>query len=108
VEFGGNLPEVLACLRTGGTIATYASAQVTEPKLPFYRMMYLDLTVRAVLVYVMPEAAKQAAIADIHRALVGGSLRHRIARRLPLARIAEAHELVERGGLNGCVIVDIE
>jgi NADPH:quinone reductase-like Zn-dependent oxidoreductase len=108
VEFGGNLTEVLGCLRTGGTIATYASAQVTEPKLPFYRMMYLDLTVRAVLVYVMPEAAKQAAIADIHRALVGGSLRHRIARRLPLARIAEAHELVERGGLNGCVIVDIE
>jgi NADPH:quinone reductase-like Zn-dependent oxidoreductase len=108
VEFGGNLTEVLGCLRTGGTIATYASAQVTEPKLPFYRMMYLDLTVRAVLVYVMPEAAKQAAIADIHRALVGGALRHRIARRLPLARIAEAHELVERGGLNGCVIVDIE
>jgi NADPH:quinone reductase-like Zn-dependent oxidoreductase len=108
VEFGGNLTEVLGCLRTGGTIATYASAQVTEPKLPFYRMMYLDLTVRAVLVYVMPEAAKQAAIADIHRALVGGSLRHRIAHRLPLARIAEAHELVERGGLNGCVIVDIE
>ncbi|HKY00703.1 MAG TPA: NADPH:quinone reductase [Steroidobacteraceae bacterium] len=108
VEFGGNLHEVLACIRTGGVIATYASAQVTEPKLPFYRMMYADLTVHTVLVYVMPEAAKQAAIADITRALAGGTLRHRIARRLPLGSIAEANELVERGAQGGCVVVDIE
>lgn len=106
VEFGGNLPEVLGCIRTGGTIATYASMQVTEPKLPFYRMMFADLTVRMVLVYVMPEAAKQAAIADIARALAGGTLRHRIARRLPLSQVVEAHELVERGA-GGCVVVDI-
>jgi NADPH:quinone reductase-like Zn-dependent oxidoreductase len=106
VEFGGNLPEVLACIRTGGTIATYASMQVTEPKLPFYRMMYADLTLRTVLVYVMPEAAKQAAIADIGRALAEGRLRHRVARRLPLERIAEANELVE-SGVHGCVVVDI-
>ena len=106
VEFGGNLPEVLACIRTGGTIATYASMQVTEPKLPFYRMMFADLTLRMVLVYVMPEAAKQAAIADIGRALAEGRLRHRIARRLPLARIAEANELIE-SGVHGCVVVDV-
>ena len=107
VEFGGNLPEVLACIRTGGTIATYASMQVTEPRLPFYRMMFADLTLRMVLVYVMPEPAKQAAVEDIVRALAEGRLRHRIARRLPLARIAEANELVEQGGVNGCVVVDI-
>lgn len=106
VEFGGNLPEVLACIRTGGTIATYASMQVTEPKLPFYRMMYADLTLRVVLVYVMPEAAKQAAIADIGRALADGRLRHRVAHRLPLARIAEANELIE-SGVHGCVVVDV-
>jgi NADPH:quinone reductase-like Zn-dependent oxidoreductase len=107
VEFGGNLPEVLQCIRTSGTIATYASMQVTEPKLPFYRMMFADLTVRMVLVYVMPESAKQAAIADIGRSLAQGKLRHRIARRLPLEQLAEANELVEQGGLGGCVVVDI-
>jgi NADPH2:quinone reductase len=107
VEFGGNLPEVLACIRTSGTIATYASSQVTEPKLPFYRMMFADLSVRMVLVYVMPETAKQAAIAGITAALASGTLQHRISQRLPLGRIAEANELVERGGLNGCVVVDI-
>lgn len=107
VEFGGNLAEVLACIRTSGTIATYASTQVTEPKLPFYRMMFADLTVRMVLVYAMPEPAKQAAIADITAALANGALRHRVPHRLPLARIADANELVERGGQGGCVVVDI-
>jgi NADPH:quinone reductase-like Zn-dependent oxidoreductase len=106
VEFGANLAEVLRCIRVGGTIATYSSTQVREPTLPFYTMMFMDLTVRMVLVYVMPEAAKQAAIADIGRALAEGVLRHRIARRLPLGSIAEAHELVERGA-QGCVVLDI-
>ncbi len=108
VEFGANLAEVLSCIRTGGAIATYSSMQVPEPKLPFYRMMFMDLTVRMVLVYVMPEAAKQAAIADIGRELAAGRLRHRIAHRLPLERIAEANELVEQGELRGCVVLDVD
>jgi NADPH2:quinone reductase len=107
VEFGGNLPEVLQCIRVGGTIATYSSMQAPEPKLPFYRMMFMDLTVRMVLVYVMPEAAKQAAIADIGKYLAEGRLQHRIAHRLPLAQLARANELVEQGELRGCVVVDI-
>jgi NADPH:quinone reductase-like Zn-dependent oxidoreductase len=108
VEFGANLAEVLQCIRTGGAIATYSSMQVPEPKLPFYRMMFMDLTVRMVLVYVMPETAKQAAIADIGRCLAEGRLRHRIAHRLPLERIAQANERVERGDLRGCVVLDVD
>jgi NADPH:quinone reductase-like Zn-dependent oxidoreductase len=60
-----------------------------------------------VLVYVMPEPAKQAAIADIARYLAEGRLRHRIAHRLPLAELARANELVEQGDMRGCVVVDI-
>jgi NADPH:quinone reductase len=107
VEFGANLPEVLKCIRVGGTIATYSSAQLREPTLPFYTMMFMDLTVRLVLVYAMPESAKQAASDDLRRCLAEGRLRHRIARRLPLERIAEANELVEDGNLRGCVVLDI-
>ncbi len=107
VEFGANLPEVLQCIRVGGTIATYSSMQEREPKLPFYRMMFMDLTVRMVLVYVMPESAKQSAIADIGKLLSKGGFQHRIAQRLPLDRLAEASEIVERSELRGCVVVDI-
>jgi NADPH2:quinone reductase len=107
VEFGANVPEVLNCIRTSGVITTYSSTQVKEPQLPFFRMMYLDLTVRFVIVYSMPEPAKKHAIADITQAFRDGMLQHRIAGRVPLAEIARANELVEQGGSNGCVVVDV-
>jgi NADPH:quinone reductase-like Zn-dependent oxidoreductase len=88
VEFGANLPEVLNCIRIGGVIATYSSTQVKEPMLPFFQMMYLDLTIRLVIVYSMPESAKQQAIADIDQALRTGWLQHRIGAIVPLADIA--------------------
>jgi NADPH:quinone reductase-like Zn-dependent oxidoreductase len=107
VEFGANLPEVLTCIRTGGVIATYSSTQVKEPQLPFLRMMYQDLTLRLVLVYSMPEAAKKHAAADITQAFRHGMLLHRIGARLPLAEIVHANELVEQGGSPGCVILEL-
>jgi NADPH2:quinone reductase len=39
--------------------------------------------------------------------LESGSLRHNIALRLPLARIAEAHEAVESGHAIGNVVLDV-
>jgi NADPH:quinone reductase-like Zn-dependent oxidoreductase len=108
VEFGANLPEVLTCIRTSGVIATYSSTQVKEPQLPFFRMMYLDLTIHFVIVYSMPEPAKKLAIADITQAFRDGMLQHRIAERVPLAEIARANELVEQGGSNGCVVVTVD
>lgn len=107
VEFGVNLAAVLDMIRTSGTIVTYSSTVVAEPKLPFYRMMFMDLTIRMVIVYAMPEAAKQSAIADIERALRENRLVHRIAHVLPLDQIARAHELIEQGGFRGCVVVKI-
>jgi NADPH:quinone reductase-like Zn-dependent oxidoreductase len=107
VEFGANLPELLQCARTGAVIATYSSTQVTRPELPFFQMMYQDLTLRFVIVYAMPEAAKQQAIADIDAALRAGRLEHRVAALLPLADVARAHESVEQGQVRGAVIVSV-
>ncbi len=105
VEFGKNLPEVLKLVKPGTTIATYSSTQVTEPKLPFFRMMYLDLTVRFVIVYAMPEEAKQQAIDAINAKLTAGDLQHRVAHVVPFEQIARAHELIETGGFRGCVVL---
>jgi NADPH:quinone reductase-like Zn-dependent oxidoreductase len=106
VEFGANLPAVLDMIRTSGTIVSYGSTVVTEPKLPFYRMMFMDLLIRLVIVYAMPESAKQAAIEDIDCALREERLQHRIAHVVPLDDIVRAHELIEQGGFRGCVVVD--
>jgi NADPH2:quinone reductase len=107
LEFGQNLGAVLDLLKVSGTLVTYGSAAVPEPVIPFYRMMFMDLLVRMVIVYDMPEDAKDAAIADIGRALENNLLQHRLARVLPLAEIARAHEEVEEGNTRGCVVVDI-
>ena len=107
VEFGANLPEVLKLIRTSGTIASYSSMQVKEPKLPFIQMMFMDLSIRLVLVYAMPESAKKAAIADITEKLQNQQLQHRIAHLLDFDDMVKAHELVEKGGFGGCVVVKI-
>ena len=108
VEFGANLPVSLQVLRTGGTIATYSSTQVTEPVLPFLQMMYQDITLRFVIVYAMPETAKQAAIDDITTALENDELQHRIAKVLPLEEIAAGNELIEQGTIRGAVLLSID
>jgi NADPH2:quinone reductase len=108
VEFGGNLPATLACLKQNGVIATYASSAAMEPKLPFYPMMFMGITVRMVLVYILPEAARRQSIQDINQALVQGALVHGIADTYPLARIAEAHKAVESGTAIGNVVVTVD
>lgn len=107
VEFGGNLATTLACLKTNGTIATYASSAVMEPKIPFYPMMFQGITLRLVLVYILPEAARRDSIHDINKALVQGALVHAVAETYPLERIAAAHQAVESGGKIGNVVVTI-
>ena len=107
VEFGANLPELLKCVRIGATIATYSSTVVPEPNLPFRTMMFMDLTVRMVIVYAMPEDAKAQAVMDTQTALAEEWLRHRIAATLPFDEMAEAHEIIEAGEVRGCVVVSI-
>ncbi len=108
VEFGSNLQVSVDVLRVGGVIATYSSTQVPEPRLPFFQMMYKDLTIRAIIVYAMPEQAKRQAIADIERALSGDALQHRIAETLPLSGIVESNEIIEQGSIRGAVILSID
>ena len=77
-------PEVVKCIATNGVIATYSSTQVQQPSIPFLDMMYMDLTLRMIIVYAMPEPAKVQAINDITAALKAETLRHRIAHIVPL------------------------
>jgi NADPH2:quinone reductase len=107
VEFGANLPELLHCVRIGATIATYSSTVMPEPTLPFRTMMFMDLTVRMVIVYAMPEEAKVQAAADTQAALIEGGLQHRLAETLPFEQMAKAHEIIEEGSVRGCVVVTI-
>ena len=106
-DFGVNLPSALDVLKTNGVIATYSSMTNMNPVIPFVRMMFMDITVRMVLVYAMPGEAKQQAIEDITDMLTGGNFDHRVAATFPLEQSAKAHNEIERGDNYGSVIISI-
>jgi len=108
VEFGANLETAVEVLRVGGTIATYSSTVDPEPKLPFFKMMYKDITTRFVIVYAMPETAKAHAITDIEAALSNDRLQHRVNKVLPLEDIVDGNRIIEDGNVRGAVILSID
>ncbi len=107
VAFGANLPVDAQVLSRGGVISAFGSDAEREPRLPFYPLLFKNATVRFVLVYLVSAEAHRAAVLDLSAHLAAGRLLHSIARRFPLSRIAEAHEAMEAGHLNGKVIVEL-
>lgn len=107
VEFGGNLPVTAQIIRPGGVIATYGSMAVPTPELPFYPLMFANVTVRMLLVYLLGQHDRQRVIDRLSAAMSDGALRPRIALRVPLADTAVAHGAVEGGDLIGNVVIDI-
>lgn len=107
VAFGRNLALDAEVIALGGTIAAYASDAEPEPRLPFWELLFKNITIRLVGSDDLPEDAERRAVEDIAACLEAGALHPRIALRSPLERIAEAHEAVEGGQFGGRIILDI-
>lgn len=107
VDFGENLPVTVQVLKPCGVITSYASSRVPKPEYPYYALHGLNPVIRPVLVYEMPAAAKDQAIADITRWVAETRPLFTIAERYPLARIVDAHRAVECGEKIGHVLLDI-
>jgi len=107
VELGINLPTYAAALGPNAAIACYASVATQEATLPL-RLRQLNLTLRMVYVYTMPDPARRKALADIARWLDEGRPKFTIAQRFPLAQVAAAHEFVEHGQRMGHVVLDVD
>ncbi|MBT8413058.1 MAG: NADPH:quinone reductase [Boseongicola sp.] len=107
VEFGGNLEVTKAVIAEGGTVAAYGSAQEPEPVLPFYALMFMNVTLRMVLAYTIPLAARRAAEVDITKWLADGSLKGVVADRFDLDDVVLAHQSVESGQRIGVTLVRV-
>jgi NADPH2:quinone reductase len=105
VAFGANLALSSTVIGLNATIATYGSDAEPDPPLPFYPLMRRGVTIRTVLVFVMPAPALAAAVADVTAHLQAGRLTHVIADQYRLDDIAEAHKAVERGGHVGRILI---
>ncbi len=107
LEFGANLPVTEQIIRPNGVIAAYGSANEMTPVLPFYPLMFKDVTVRMVLVYLLSDGVRRATLSGLTEILQSGSLTHSVAHRFDLAETTEAHRTVEQAGKMGSVVVTI-
>ncbi len=106
VEFASNVGLDLAGVRADGEIVVYGS-DAAEIPVPFFPAILKNVNMQFYIVYNLNPADRQRALSGLTRLLETGALEHTIAARLPLAKTAEAHQLVEQGKAIGNVLIEI-
>ena len=96
VALGPNVDLDAAIVANEAVIAAYASPD-ERPALPFWPLLFANVTLRLLGSDDFPASAKQQAIGDLLAAADADALHLRTAPAFPLAQIAQAHEAVERG-----------
>ena len=95
------LPNVLA---PNGVVAIYGSG-AAEASIPYQYLLQNSITMQFFLVYLMPQAERERATADITRMLERGELIHNVAQTFDLGDMVAAHEAVEGGKAMGNIVV---
>jgi NADPH2:quinone reductase len=79
----------------------------SEATLPSLSMMQNSNSLRFIFIYEISPQDRADCLAELTNHLAANRLKHAIALKLPLERIAEAHDLVEAGELIGNLVLDI-
>jgi NADPH2:quinone reductase len=93
-------------VRNNAVLAAYASPD-DRPELPFWPMLFANVTIRLLGSDDFPQDAKNAAARDLTAAAAQSALSIPIAEVIPLAQVAAAHELIESGKAAGRVLVSL-
>ena len=106
VDLAANIHTDIALLRPYGNVIVYGSGAADIP-VPFSAAIRKGLHLYFFIVYNLPPDVRNRAIEDLSLLLADDRLIHNIAARLPLAQIAEAHDLVESGRIMGNVVLEV-
>ena len=107
VDLVANIEQDIAFLRPDGEVIVYGSGAPEIP-VPFSAAIRKGVHLYFFIVYNLDREVRRRAVADLTMLLEKNRLHHNIATRLPLAQIADAHDLVERGQVIGNVVLEIE
>lgn len=94
-----------AVISPGGVIAAYATRDA-RPTIPFWTLLFANVTLRLLGSDDFPAAAKRQAARDLTAAAAVGALTVEVAERHPLREVAAAHDRVD-AGTRGRVLVDV-
>lgn len=106
MDFAANVGMDFNAVAAEGDVVVYGSGR-PDIAVPFFPAILKNVRVRFFIVYNLTREDRQAAIAQLTEWLARGQLAHKVALRLPLEQIAQAHEAVERGTALGNVVLDI-
>jgi NADPH2:quinone reductase len=106
VAFSDNADLDASVVANDAVIAAYAT-RADRPELPFWPMLFANVTLRLLGSDDFSAEAKQLAGADLTAAARVGALRIATAPAHPLSDIAAAHDHVDRGPRDGRVLVAI-
>ena len=104
VAFGSNIALDERVLARDGVIATYSTPEA-QPRVSYWSLVFKSATIRFLGPDAPPES-QHVAIADLTACAGLGLLSPRVAMRVPLDGIIEAHEAIDRGS-SGKVFVDL-
>ncbi|MFL6546583.1 MAG: NADPH:quinone reductase [Candidatus Udaeobacter sp.] len=107
VAFGQNVLLDTSVIKRNGVIAIYGSDAEAYPRLPLFELLIKDITIHLVLVYILPDAARERGLADVNAALEAEALRPIIGARFPLRETVQAHQALESGNVIGNVVIDV-
>jgi NADPH2:quinone reductase len=107
VAFDQNIALDEQVLAVGGSVAAYATG-VAQPAIPFWLLLFKNVRIDFVGSDDVPLDARLAAAAAVNALLAGGWTGIRIAQRLPLARIADAHAAVDDRQVRGRVVLTLQ
>lgn len=92
--------------RNGAVVAAYASPK-DRPELPFWPMLFANVTIHLLGSDDFPPEAKEVAARDLSQASAQSALSVAVAEVLRLAQIAAAHQLMETGGAARRVLLSV-
>jgi NADPH:quinone reductase len=106
VALSANADLDAAVVRNGAVVAAYASP-AERAEIPFWPMLFANVTIRLLGSDDFPQEAKDAAARDLTAAAAESALAVTVAETFPLARIAAAHERVDSGKAPGRVLITV-
>ena len=106
VDFAANQDTTLNVIKSGGVIASYASASQMTPELAFYPLMFRNITLRMLIAYLIPSEVHARGAVQLAKWLEAGALSHAVVPGGGLDDAVQAHQMVEAGEKLGTVVLE--